>query len=154
MDTEPIRIAAADLQPHPTILKEVDPSTRKSLFQMYDVQSPIIIDYGSEVIKAGYDMNENGPCLVFRPQISKTRDPNKMDLPIKAAMNLSYDQLDFSKSNFKSPFEKNIILHFSILEQCNDYIFSEMVRPNKPIYSPIVISEPFGNPIHCRTSVL
>lgn len=124
MDTEPIRIAAADIHPHPTILKEVEPSARKSLFQMYDLQSPLIIDYGSEVIKVGYDMHEDGPCLVFRPQISKTRDPNKMDLPIKAAMNLSYDQLDFSKSNFKSPFEKNIILHFSILEQCNDYIFS------------------------------
>ena len=55
-------------------------------------------------------MDENGPSLVFRPQISKTRDPNKMDLPIKAAMNLSYDQLDFSKSNFKSPFEI-LVLH-------------------------------------------
>lgn len=99
-------------------------------------------------------MNPEGPCLVFRPQVSKTRDPNKMDLPIKAAMNLSYDQLDFTKTNFKSPFEKNLILHFSILEQCNDYIFSEIVRPNKHIWCPLVISEPFGNPIHCRTSIL
>ena len=140
MDTEPFRIAAADIKPHPTILKEVDPSFKKNLYQMYDAQSPILIDYGSEVIKAGYEMNPDGPCLVFRPQISKTRDPSKMDVPIKAAINLSYDQLDFSKFNFKSPFEKNIILHFSILEQCNDYIFSEIVRPNKPIWSPVVIS--------------
>lgn len=47
MDIEPIRIAAADLKPHPTILKEIDPAARKAIFQMYDSQSPIIIDYGS-----------------------------------------------------------------------------------------------------------
>lgn len=120
---------------------------------MYDQQSALIIDYGSETIKAGYDLSD-GPALVFRPQISKTRDPNKNDIPIKMAINLSYDQLDLSKANFKSPFEKNIILHFSLLEMCNDYIFSELIRPNRPIGSPIIISEPFANPIHCRTSIL
>jgi hypothetical protein len=42
--------------------------------------------------------------MVFRPQVSKTRDPNKGELPIKSVMNLSYDQLDIMKSNFKSPY--------------------------------------------------
>ena len=49
-------------------------------------------------------MQQNGACLIFRPQISKTRDPNKIDIPIKQAINLSYDQLDLSKANFKSAF--------------------------------------------------
>lgn len=71
---------------------------------MYDRQSAIIIDYGSETIKAGYDMSHDGPCLIFRPQVSKTRDPNKIDIPIKQAINLSYDQLDMSKANYKCAF--------------------------------------------------
>lgn len=53
--------------------------------------------------------------MVFRPQVSKTRDPSKTELPVKYVMNLSYDQLDFAKNNFKSPYEKNIVLHFSVL---------------------------------------
>jgi actin-related protein len=47
-----------------------------------------------------------------------------------------------------------LVLHFSLLEQCNDYIFGELVKPNKRIRSPLIVSEPFANPIHCRSSFL
>ena len=121
---------------------------------MSDQRSAIIIDYGSETIKAGYVGGSKSAELVFRPFISKNRDPNRAELPIKQMINTSYDQIDLQKITYKSLYERNIILHFSLLEQCNDYIFAEMVRPYRQIRSPIIISEPFGNPIHCRTSLI
>jgi hypothetical protein len=63
---------------------------------------------------AGYEGSQ-GPELVFRPQISKNRDLTKSDVPIKAYINTNYDQLDFVKINYKSPYERNIILHFSLI---------------------------------------
>ncbi len=75
-------------------------------------------------------------------------------MAVKASINTSYDQLDFVKINYKSPYERNIVLHFSLLEQCNDYIFGELARPNKKIRNPLIITEPVGNPIHCRSSLL
>jgi actin-related protein len=153
MQGERVCLLAADIPNHESILREVNPAGRKEIYQLFDQRAGIIIEYGSETIKAGYE-EMGAPCLVFRPQVSKTRDPNKGELPIKAVMNLSYDQLDFAKQSFKSPYEKNIILHFSILEQCNDYIFSELLRPGRRTESPLIISEPFANPIHCRASIL
>lgn len=154
MDIEPRRYVAKEMKPLPVTLKEMNPQRRKEVQLMGDKMNTLIIDYGSENIKAGYDWSPEGPELVFRPQISKNRDPNKADLPIKTYINTGYEQLDFAKSNYKSPYERNLILHFSLFEQCNDYIFSELVRPNRKIRSPLIISEPFANPIHCRTSVL
>jgi actin-related protein len=58
-----------------------------------DRQNTLIIDYGSENIKAGYDSSPDGPELIFRPQISKNRDASKADLPIKGFVNTSYDQI-------------------------------------------------------------
>jgi actin-related protein len=71
---------------------------------MGDKMNTIVIDYGSENIKAGYDWSQEGPELVFRPQISKNRDASKADLPIKTYINTSYDQLDLTKTNYKSPY--------------------------------------------------
>ncbi len=61
-------------------------------------------------------------------------------MPIKTYVNTSYDQLDLTKTNYKSPYERNLVLHFSLLEQCNDYLFGELVKPNKRIRSPLIIS--------------
>lgn len=124
MDIEPRKYLAKELRPHPVSLKEVSAARRKEVQQMGDKMNTLIIDYGSENIKAGYEWSSEGPELVFRPQISKNRDPNKSDLPIKTYVNTSYDQLDFAKNNYKSPYERNLVLHFSLFEQCNDYIFS------------------------------
>lgn len=104
-------------------LREVDPARKKELHSWGEKSNTIIVDYGSETIKAGYEQSTD-PELIFRPHISKNRDLSKSDLPVKAFVNTSYDQLDFSKNNFKSPYERNIVLHFSLIEQCNDYIFA------------------------------
>jgi actin-related protein 5 len=112
-----------------------------------------VIDYGSETIKAGFELS-NGPELVFRPQVAKNRDLSKTDLPIKTYINTSYEQLDFAKNNFKSPYERNLILHFSLLEQCNDYLFSELAKHSKRVRSPLIVTEALGNPGHCRTAFL
>lgn len=121
--------------------------------RLSDQLHPIIIDFGSENIVAGYEFGE-WPELVFRPQVAKNKDLSKGEVPTKLSINTSYDQLDFLKNNYKSPYERNIVLHFSLLEQCNDYVFGELVRPNKRIRNPLIISEPLGNPLHCRASLL
>jgi actin-related protein 5 len=92
--------------------------------------------------------------MVFRPQISKNRDASKADLPIKGFVNTSYEQLELTRNNYKSPYERNLVLHFSLLEQCNDYLLGELVRPNRRLRSPLIISEPFANPQHCRNAFL
>ena len=118
-----------------------------------DKLSTVLIDYGSETIMAGLENNSH-PDLIFRPQISKNRDLSKSDLPIKAYINTSYDQLDFLKANYKSPFERNLILHFGLIEQCNDYIFAELQKGPKRIRNPFIITEAIANPLHCRSSFL
>lgn len=82
--------------------------------RLADQLHPIIIDYGSENIAAGYECGD-GPELVFRPQVAKNRDLSKGDVAVKTSINTSYDQLDFLKNNYKSPYERNIVLHFSLL---------------------------------------
>lgn len=105
---------ANELHPLPSPLKELQPARRKEVQGLADRQSALIIDYGSENIKAGYDASE-GPEIVFRPQISKNRDSSKADLPIKGFVNTSYEQVDLTRNNYKSPYERNLVLHFSLL---------------------------------------
>ena len=150
---EPTKFIANELSLPYGNLKEAEAERRKELNSWSDKLSTIVIDYGCETIKGGFECS-SGPELVFRPQVSKNRDLSKCELPVKAYVNTSYDQLDFVKSNYKSPYERNIILHFSLIEQCNDYIFAEFARSNKRIRSPLIITEPLGNPIHCRSSLL
>lgn len=104
-------------------LKEVDSFRKSELVGLSDRLSSILIDYGSELIVSGFD-NSKVPDLIFRPQITKNRDLAKGDIEVKASINTSFEQVEFFKNNYKSPYERNIILHFSLLEHCNDYIFS------------------------------
>lgn len=69
-------------------------------------------------------------------------------------MNTNYEQIELTRNNYKSPYERNLVLHFSLLEQCNDYLLGELVRPNRRLRSPLVVSEPFANPLHCRSALL
>ena len=100
---EPTRYIANELKLNCNELKEVEPHKKKELNNQCDKLSTIIIDYGSETIKAGLE-NTPKPELVYRSQISKNRDLSKGELPAKAFINTSYDQLDFLKNNFKSPY--------------------------------------------------
>lgn len=93
MEVEPTRYLANDLRPLPCPLRELLPTRRKEVQLLGDRQNTLLIDYGSENIKAGYDCSPDGPELVFRPQISKNRDASKAELPIKGFVNTSYDQL-------------------------------------------------------------
>lgn len=69
-------------------------------------------------------------------------------------INFSYEQLDFLKSNYRSPFDRNIIQHFSALEHCNDFVFSSLGCADDNVRSPLVVSETPANPIYCRTQLL
>lgn len=108
------RLVVAELNLPLNNLREVDQARKKELHSWGEKSNTIIVDYGSETIKAGYEQSID-PELVFRPQISKNRDLSKADLSTKAFVNTSFDQLDFSKNNFKSPYERNIVLHFSLI---------------------------------------
>lgn len=104
MEIEPTKYLAKDIRSCPSVLKELPQGRRREVQALGDKMSPIIIDYGSENIKGGYDWSQDGPEVVFRPQISKNRDASKVDMPIKAYINTSYDQLDLTKNNYKSPY--------------------------------------------------
>lgn len=104
MNAEPRKYVAKDIKPQGMTLKEIPAGKRREVQSMGDKMNTIVIDYGSENIKAGYDWSQDGPELVFRPQISKNRDASKADQPIKAYINTSYDQLDLTKTSYKSPY--------------------------------------------------
>lgn len=61
MDIEPTKYLAKDIKPLPSVLKEVPNSKKREVQSLGDKMSPIIIDYGSENIKAGYDWSQDGP---------------------------------------------------------------------------------------------
>ena len=152
MQAETRVIIAKDLVLTQGSLKELPPARIHEIRASND-PTPIVIDYGSENIKAGLAC-QRPPELVFRPQVSKNRDVNRVDVPVKAYINTSYDQLDFAKNNYKSPYERNLVLHFGVIEQCNDYVLGELTRPGKKIRNPLIISEPMANPQHCRSSLM
>lgn len=115
MDLEIRKYHANEIVPHQVSLKEITtPAKKKEVLSYFDKQSTLIIDYGSENIKAGYEQS-SGPEIVFRPFVSKNRDLTRIDQPIKISINTSYEQLSFFKDNYKSLYERNIILHFSLL---------------------------------------
>ena len=73
MEIEPTRYIANEIQPNPPILKEINQLKKKEVLAMGEKMNAIIIDYGSETIKAGFDWSSDGPDLIFRPQVSKNK---------------------------------------------------------------------------------
>jgi actin-related protein 5 len=88
-----------------------------------DSKLPILIDYGSYSTKAGW-ANSDNPDLVFRSVISKNKDLKNIYQPVLVGNQLK--DFDYSKLNYRSPYENNLIIHFGIMESMNDYIFSEL----------------------------
>lgn len=61
MDIEPTKYVAREMKPQTVSLKEIHNSRRKEVQLMGDKMNTLIIDYGSENIKAGYDWSNDGP---------------------------------------------------------------------------------------------
>lgn len=70
--------------------------------------------------------------MVFRTVVSKTKDSKNIETPIFVGNKLK--EADFLKNNYRSPFERNIIQHFGLLENVNDYIFNELGACKKIIF--------------------
>lgn len=134
-----------------TDLKEVDKKRRATCIQYSRRGEPILIDYGSDTIKAGFACSVQ-PELVLKSLTAKAKEA--MAASFTNTVNFSYEQLDFLKSNYRSPFDRNVIQHFSALEHCNDFVFNSLGCTEDSVRSPLVISETPANPIYCRTQLL
>ena len=102
----------------------------------------IIIDNGSYECRAGWSIcNEPNICcrnILAKPKIN---DGNYSPFIVGNSI-FEYEQ---GKINKKSPFEKNIIAHFSTQEHIFDHIFSNLNITDNNINHPILITEPICN---------
>lgn len=112
---------------------------------------PIVIDFGSHTIKAGWAESPS-PNLVFRSLVSKTKDTKSNQSC--ALIATAQKEVDLFKANYRSPFERNIIQHYGLLENINDYIFEQLQAGQEGTYHPVIITECFANPEYCRLNLL
>ena len=102
----------------------------------------IIIDNGSYQCRAGWSVcNEPNICcrnILAKPKIN---DGNYSPFIVGNSI-FEYEQ---GKINKKSPFEKNIIAHFSTQEHIFDHIFSNLNITDSSINHPVLITEPICN---------
>ena len=107
----------------------------------------IIIDNGSYECRAGWSIcNEPNICcrnVLAKPKIN---DGNYSPFIVGNSI-FEYEQ---GKINKKSPFEKNIIAHFSTQEHIFDHIFSNLNISDNNINHPILITEPICNLSYSR----
>ena len=104
----------------------------------------IIIDNGSYECRAGWSIcNEPNICcrnILAKPKLN---DGNFSPFIVGNSI-FEYEQ---GKINKKSPFEKNVIAHFSTQEHIFDHIFSNLNIGDNCINHPVLITEPV-----CKTS--
>ncbi|CAK62576.1 unnamed protein product (macronuclear) [Paramecium tetraurelia] len=107
---------------------------------------PLLIDYGSYTIKAGYATSQ-APDAVIRSYINKFKDSTQSN-------QIAQWDTDVFK-NYRSPFEKNLIQHFGALEQLNDFVF-EMLQAGRHgrVNHPMILTECFATTDLARMIVL
>ena len=102
----------------------------------------IIIDNGSYECRAGWS-NCKEPNICCRNVLAKPKLNDGNFSPFIVGNSIfEYEQ---GKINKKSPFEKNIIAHFSTQEHILDHIFSNLNINDNCINHPVLITEPVCN---------
>ena len=115
---------------------------------MNSFQSPIsndvgiIIDNGSYECRAGWSICKE-PNIRCRNVLAKPKLNDGNFSPFIVGNSIfEYEQ---GKINKKSPFEKNVIAHFSTQEHIFDHIFSNLNINDNSINHPVLITEPVCN---------
>ena len=63
-------------------------------------------------------------------------------------------EVDLYKGNYISPYERNLLVHFGMLESIHDYVFSNLEVTDNSVNYPLMISECLGNADISRNSLL
>ena len=107
----------------------------------------IIIDNGSYECRAGWSICKE-PNICCRNILAKPKINDGNYSPFIVGNSIfEYEQ---GKINKKSPFEKNIIAHFTTQEHIFDHIFSNLNITDNNINHPILITEPICNLSYSR----
>ena len=102
----------------------------------------IIIDNGSYECRAGWSICKE-PNICCRNVLAKPKLNDGNFSPFIVGNSIfEYEQ---GKINKKSPFEKNVIAHFSTQEHIFDHIFSNLNINDNCINHPVLITEPVCN---------
>ena len=102
----------------------------------------IIIDNGSYECRAGWSICKE-PNIRCRNILAKPKLNDGNFSPFIVGNSIfEYEQ---GKINKKSPFEKNVIAHFSTQEHIFDHIFSNLNINDNSINHPVLITEPVCN---------
>ncbi|KAL4456886.1 hypothetical protein ABPG74_014524 [Tetrahymena malaccensis] len=149
---EPQRFLIYDVRQYNNPLYEPASDRKPTLIQNdYDTEIPILIDYGSGITKAGWG-NSAKPDLSVQSLLSKSKD-SKTSIT-QALTSSKIKDVDLFKGNYRSPYERNIIQQFGLLENLNDFIFNEIGVVESKVDHPLIITEPVANPEYCRQNLL
>lgn len=102
----------------------------------FDKEIGIVIDNGSYECKAGWSCFQD-PNLIFKTIVAKPKVQNKN--ADKEGILVGNDILTYEqgKLNKKSPYDKNIIMHFGTQEHILDHIFTSLSKLKFFLYKRI-----------------
>ena len=103
------------------------------------------------ILKQGWGTSTT-PDLCVQSLLSKSKDAKTSITTALVASKIR--DVDLFKGNYRSPYERNIVQQFGLLENLNDFIFSEIGVVNSKVDHPLIITEPIANPEYCRQNIL
>ncbi|CAB44762.1 Actin-like protein arp5 [Schizosaccharomyces pombe] len=117
-------------------------------FQNVSNDIPLVIDNGSWQLRAGWG-GEKDPKLVFDNLVSRYRD-RKLSRTSTLVGNDTLIEVG-SRSIARSPFERNVISNWDLMEQVLDYTFLKLGIDR--MEHPICMTEPLANPTYVRSTM-
>lgn len=102
----------------------------------------LIIDNGAFRTRVGWS-NDLFPKMSFPPAVASTKV--KSHSLILVGNNLR-NQLPVNSNDINTPFSKNIVCDFSLMENILDYTFDNFINDQKSLDQPVLITETFSNP--------
>ncbi len=91
----------------------------------------LLVDFGAFKTLGGWNTRAS-PLVGVYSMVGKNKEEKEMDL--------SVEQFDILKGNYKQLMERDYINCMSVLEMITDHVLAELVGDN-PIQSPVMISE-------------
>ena len=111
------------------------------------VASPIVIDYGSFQMRAGF-AHDGAPRLVGRNLVGLPKTKREGSFVIVGDTLLETDAFRFKT---RSPFDRGIPYQFDLVEAGLDYVFDRLGVAGDRVAHPILLTEPVCQPHHCRS---
>ncbi|XP_020233940.1 actin-related protein 5 isoform X1 [Cajanus cajan] len=127
---------------------------RQSDFNVFDSQTPIVIDNGASYFRIGW-AGESEPRVVFRNIVQRPRHKVTGETVTIVGDHdpalLKY--FDCTRSGPRSAFDSNVVYQFETMEYILDFGFDRMGANGMEIDHPVLITECVCNPVQSRSKM-